>query len=136
MVSYFQSVVGLGAVFLISINLDRQLDAVNHRNKFAVAIYILGAFATLVSIGFALFALWYLGDGHSWDSCSPFFRFLSAASGALLIGGFSGHIIGIGAYSKDLLNKRIEGEQSKQLLQRERYELEEWKRSHGSDEEG
>ena len=92
MVAYFQAVVGLGSVVFISIHLDRGLNQANARSKLSVILFTLGTLATVFSVGFSLFALWHLGDGNSWQEVTGLFRFLSLASGAVLVGTLLGQV--------------------------------------------
>lgn len=82
----------MGSVVFISIHLDRGLNQANARSKLSVILFTLGTLATVFSVGFSLFALWHLGDGNSWQEVTGLFRFLSLASGAVLVGTLLGQV--------------------------------------------
>lgn len=128
MVAYFQAVVGLGSVVFISIHLDRGLNQANARSKLSVILFTLGTLATVFSVGFSLFALWHLGDGNSWQEVTGLFRFLSLASGAVLVGTLLGQVtVGVTTL-RERKHELTENEKSQQALNKEKEEFEELKR--------
>lgn len=128
MVAYFQAVVGLGSVVFISIHLDRGLNQTNARSKLSVVLFTLGTLATVISVGFSLFALWHLGDGNSWQEVTGLFRFLSLASGAVLVGTLLGQVtVGVTTL-RQRKHELTENEKSLQALNEAKEEFERFKR--------
>lgn len=130
--AYFQAVVGLGSVVFISIHLDRGLNQANARSKLSVILFTLGTLATVFSVGFSLFALWHLGNGNSWEETTSFFRFLSSASGAALIGTLLGQVA-VGVITlRQRKHELTENEKSQQALNEAKEQFEKLKRKWGA----
>lgn len=130
--AYFQAVVGLGSVVFISIHLDRGLNQANARSKLSVILFTLGTLATVFSVGFSLFALWHLGNGNSWEETTSFFRFLSSASGAALIGALLGQVaVGVTTL-RQRKHELTENEKSQQALNEAKEQFEKLKRKWGA----
>ena len=118
----------MGSVVFISIHLDRGLNQANARSKLSVILFTLGTLATVFSVGFSLFALWHLGDGNSWQEVTGLFRFLSLASGAVLVGTLLGQVtVGVTTL-RERKHELTENEKSLQALNKEKEEFERFKR--------
>lgn len=115
----------MGSVVFISIHLDRGLNQTNARSKLSVTLFTLGTLATAISVGFSLFALWHLGDGNSWQEATGLFRFLSLASGAMLVGTLLGQVA-VGVIT--LRERKCELTENEKSLQALNQEKEEFKR--------